>query len=40
MNPVDEHIHDCDVCGDGPGVCLTGYLLATKERASTDIDSV
>lgn len=31
-NETDEHIENCDTCGDGEGVCVTGYLLAVRER--------
>lgn len=29
---VEDHIEECDVCGDGAGVCFVGYLLALREE--------
>lgn len=31
---VDRHIEGCRTCGDGKGVCLTGYLLAVREGSA------
>lgn len=36
---TDRHIENCDVCGDGEGVCLTGYLLAVREQSDDSADT-
>jgi hypothetical protein len=39
MTDLDQHIENCETCGDGEGVCMQGYLMAVNEPSDSSTNS-